>query len=749
MKSETLLDYATFKLSQNRSRCELFVSSNGNTEKLASGLVKPFVTHLKVVEKQVALEVQSIKLEAGKHQNGEAWFTKGTLERFVRFVSTPEVLEQVYTLDLEMSQREAACTFDIKLAALKYDLSKACALAVTAGFNHHTVADLQLFAESFGASRLNEACCKYISLHKRRAELFSNSLMKSSHNHTPIITTELPSSTKLLRVLDQISLFDNKQKEVGSETKEVVQTESAKAENRFGEFSLQKMDTKEQAKRQSKGNEELNNNLKMKVDELEELFAQHKLRVLEHQTTHSHRNHVVDPVNLVAKQRKLFRIKSMETVINSRGRLYDSYVKKREVRQRESWDSNRAEKEATMKAMHDNLAKLSLCVDKHDSVSITRQGAERLAISKKDMQIKDDAGTSVFSDMKPYDTGVSRTARSTKPLKIKKLEVGCKFVSRHHKQPKLSNSSWKSAIEDPALRSSYISNMSIKEGDPVIEKVEKKEEEFDEPLAHTAHQPSTRELSVQDRITLFENKQKEIDSLSGSGGKPTVTENELCRQPSDTRNEETQLKPKVGTTALIKSVEAVPKDLESVEKQSGEVSLQKKETVKKVQRQSKRNHELNENLIIKAVELEKLFAHKVLNSRGKLYDSYVKKREARLWELRDLNKATMKSMHDSLAKLSWPISKHDAVSVSRHRAVRLRLFLKNQQIKDDEGNVSRLLDPKPFVKKRLVKNFSTSTPRTASASVLKSTPKACNVPNLSYLRKNSMKAYSAARKVAA
>ena len=77
-----------------------------------------------------------------------------SISRFVRFVSTPEVLEQVYTLDLEMSQQEAACTINIKLAALKYDLSKACALAVTAGFNHHTVADLQLFAESFGATRL-------------------------------------------------------------------------------------------------------------------------------------------------------------------------------------------------------------------------------------------------------------------------------------------------------------------------------------------------------------------------------------------------------------------------------------------------------------------------------------------------------------------------------------------------------------------------------------------------------------------
>ncbi|RVW52168.1 COP1-interacting protein 7 [Vitis vinifera] len=81
MKSDGALDYAVFQLSPKRSRCELFVSRDGNTEKLASGLVKPFVTHL-----------------------------KGTLERFVRFVSTPEVLELVNTFDAEMSQLEAART---------------------------------------------------------------------------------------------------------------------------------------------------------------------------------------------------------------------------------------------------------------------------------------------------------------------------------------------------------------------------------------------------------------------------------------------------------------------------------------------------------------------------------------------------------------------------------------------------------------------------------------------------------------
>lgn len=62
-------------------RCELLVSSDGNSEKLTSGLVKPFLTHLKVAEEQASLAVQSIRLEIDRHKNAETWFTKGTFER--------------------------------------------------------------------------------------------------------------------------------------------------------------------------------------------------------------------------------------------------------------------------------------------------------------------------------------------------------------------------------------------------------------------------------------------------------------------------------------------------------------------------------------------------------------------------------------------------------------------------------------------------------------------------------------------
>ncbi|KAK1288213.1 hypothetical protein QJS10_CPB19g01947 [Acorus calamus] len=208
MKSDTTLDYAVFQLSPKHTRCELFISGGGTTEKLASGLLKPFLTHLRVVEEQVGQTSPSIKLEVEKRKNAGTWFTKGTLERFVRFVSTPEVLELVNTFDAEMSQLESArriysqgagdqlCStsgenntaataaaditkkellraIDVRLIAVKQDLTMACARASAAGFTSDNVSELLHFADRFGAHRLSEACNKFISLSQRRPELIS------------------------------------------------------------------------------------------------------------------------------------------------------------------------------------------------------------------------------------------------------------------------------------------------------------------------------------------------------------------------------------------------------------------------------------------------------------------------------------------------------------------------------------------------------------------------------------------------
>ncbi|KAH9305730.1 hypothetical protein KI387_010134 [Taxus chinensis] len=219
MKVDTRLDYAAFQLSPKRTRCELFVSGGGETEKLASGLLKPFATHLRAAEEQAGRAGNLIKLEVPAYQNGGAsWFTKGTLERFVRFVSTPEVLELVNSVDTEMSQLEAARNFqlslysqaasdqtsglgsdansfgavsktsetdaadtskrqllraiDVRIMALQQELSMGFARASAAGFAIEHMADLIVFADHFGANRLKDACAKFMTLCQKRHDVF-------------------------------------------------------------------------------------------------------------------------------------------------------------------------------------------------------------------------------------------------------------------------------------------------------------------------------------------------------------------------------------------------------------------------------------------------------------------------------------------------------------------------------------------------------------------------------------------------
>ncbi|KAL0697830.1 hypothetical protein Bca4012_053952 [Brassica carinata] len=238
MKTDTVLDYAIFELSQKHSRCELFVSSNGETEKLASGLIEPFVNHLSV------LATQSLfRAEVEKNDNGKSWFTRRTLERFVQFVNGPEVLERVNTFDSEMSQLEVARTLysrddgdvtdatkeellraiDLRLEAITKDLTTSIAHASSNGFDPHTVSHLQRFADTFCAHPLAEACGKYMSLCERRSDLITTSVnetnisqLQSSKEEESLdesSTVKTSQQSRRLSVQDRINLFESKKTE--------------------------------------------------------------------------------------------------------------------------------------------------------------------------------------------------------------------------------------------------------------------------------------------------------------------------------------------------------------------------------------------------------------------------------------------------------------------------------------------------------------------------------------------------------
>ncbi|KAL4272657.1 hypothetical protein GQ457_13G026070 [Hibiscus cannabinus] len=237
MKSSTQLDSVVFQLTPTRTRFELVISANGKTEKVASGLLNPYLAHLKTAQEQISKGGYSIILQPDPGVNAN-WFTKGTVERFVRFVNTPEILERVYTVESGILQIEEAIAIqsnnkiglcaaveehhvkpsesmegkratpdsnedksivlyapdarppeangagvhegnpkvqllkvlETRKTMLQKEQGMAFARAAAAGFDIDDMAPLMSFSESFGASRLRDACVKFSELWKRKHE---------------------------------------------------------------------------------------------------------------------------------------------------------------------------------------------------------------------------------------------------------------------------------------------------------------------------------------------------------------------------------------------------------------------------------------------------------------------------------------------------------------------------------------------------------------------------------------------------
>ncbi|KAL1127280.1 hypothetical protein V6Z11_A13G168400 [Gossypium hirsutum] len=224
MDLRTRLDYVLFQLTPTKTRCELVIFAGKESEKLEPGLLDPFISHLKTAKDQISKGGYSITLRPVGLT--PFWFTKATLQRFVRFVSTPEILERFVTVEREIEQIEnsiqsneaanaAGATETMELNQLfpgisrkhflhqgqmvnsmelgtlfkkkiqkvrlqrvletrKKVLSKEQAIAyahsLVAGYEPDHIEDLLSFADAFGASRLREVCLNFMELCKRKNE---------------------------------------------------------------------------------------------------------------------------------------------------------------------------------------------------------------------------------------------------------------------------------------------------------------------------------------------------------------------------------------------------------------------------------------------------------------------------------------------------------------------------------------------------------------------------------------------------
>ncbi|KAB2049196.1 hypothetical protein ES319_A13G160100v1 [Gossypium barbadense] len=199
MDLRTRLDYVLFQLTPTKTRCELVIFAGKESEKLEPGLLDPFISHLKTAKDQISKGGYSITLRPVGLT--PSWFTKATLQRFVRFVSTPEVLERFVTVEREIevqscysiinyvthdssnleltgtesSNGEFNGTGDaVQEENSKKVLSKEQAIAyahsLVAGYEPDHIEDLLSFADAFGASRLREVCLNFMELCKRKNE---------------------------------------------------------------------------------------------------------------------------------------------------------------------------------------------------------------------------------------------------------------------------------------------------------------------------------------------------------------------------------------------------------------------------------------------------------------------------------------------------------------------------------------------------------------------------------------------------
>lgn len=112
------LDYATIQIFPTKNKYEIFVCGDDEVEKLAVGLLEQLLPHLPEVRKLYAKGTNAIfKLQVTGELSNAPWFTKSTLNRFLKIAGSLDLVNTSKTIEGEISQLEEARKFHLSLSA--------------------------------------------------------------------------------------------------------------------------------------------------------------------------------------------------------------------------------------------------------------------------------------------------------------------------------------------------------------------------------------------------------------------------------------------------------------------------------------------------------------------------------------------------------------------------------------------------------------------------------------------------------
>ncbi|CAA7389183.1 unnamed protein product [Spirodela intermedia] len=256
-----VLDSATFYTIAYQNRFDAIICCKGRTEKIASGMLDQLVFHLPGANDcQSRGPSDSFKLELTRVTEDFSWFTKSTLSRFLCLVCAPESLKSASLIANEISQLEDARNFhlalyakdlanlsgdvpigmphqilnfdignsnergltpkvqsdtssdptknellramDVRLLALKEELSASFGRALGSVPSTYCISDLTSFCDYFGAAKMRNHLVKYLEL-RSKEEALSASANDFRHKceKTSEMTSQPASPTDNLRIV--------------------------------------------------------------------------------------------------------------------------------------------------------------------------------------------------------------------------------------------------------------------------------------------------------------------------------------------------------------------------------------------------------------------------------------------------------------------------------------------------------------------------------------------------------------------